>query len=136
MKKRSSFVAQEKIRLKKEKQRDISVQRKKDRRYRRHSDSYKSSGYSIDGESNLPTHIAVYKKHYKIIPDGYDVHHVDHNKHNNSVDNLIAIPRKMHKRIHVIYKDTGVKLTKSEIRKLYSELKVADIKAKFKRMSI
>ena len=34
------------------------------------------------------------------IPENFEVHHIDHNRKNNSIDNLVAIPKKLHKKYH------------------------------------
>lgn len=34
------------------------------------------------------------------IPTGYDIHHKDHNKKNNDIENLTCVSRKEHRRIH------------------------------------
>ena len=46
-----------------------------------------------------------YRKKYKEvcgkdIPEGYEVHHIDANRRNNSCENLIALPRFLHKTLH------------------------------------
>lgn len=49
-----------------------------------------------------------YVKFYKletkiIIPKNYDVHHIDWNRDNNFITNLIHIPKKIHTLIHNYY---------------------------------
>lgn len=34
------------------------------------------------------------------IPEGYDVHHLDMNRNNNSIVNLVAVPKEVHRRYH------------------------------------
>lgn len=34
------------------------------------------------------------------IPDGYDIHHLDLNRNNNEILNLVALPRKLHQKFH------------------------------------
>ena len=41
-------------------------------------------------------HILVYETFIGDIPKGYDVHHKDHNKHNNYVGNLELIEKRKH----------------------------------------
>ena len=43
-----------------------------------------------------------YKKHYGEIPNDWDVHHIDFNRKNNQIENLVAIPIELHKKIHNI----------------------------------
>lgn len=44
---------------------------------------------------------ALYKKHYNIqFGREYDVHHIDGNRENNSIDNLVLLPSKLHHQYH------------------------------------
>jgi hypothetical protein len=48
-----------------------------------------------------------YRKFYeeqtgKKIPKDFDVHHIDFNRNNNDIINLVAIPKKLHKKYHAI----------------------------------
>ena len=57
-------------------------------------------------------HIKEWKKHYGQIPkdnDGrsFEIHHIDGNPKNNSIENLICISIEEHYRIHVNQKDYG-----------------------------
>lgn len=45
-------------------------------------------------------HIYVWELINGAIPHGYDIHHIDHNKSNNEIDNLMLVTRKQHKKIH------------------------------------
>lgn len=45
-------------------------------------------------------HRLVYLAIHKEIPEGYDIHHIDGDKHNNNPDNLIAIPHSEHLSLH------------------------------------
>lgn len=63
----------------------------------------KVTGYYVSikkplGERYL--HRYVYKKEYGSIPDKYIIHHIDHNKNNNDISNLQALPRGMHSHLH------------------------------------
>lgn len=42
----------------------------------------------------------LYEKHIGVIPDKWDIHHIDFNHDNNSLDNLIAVPTMVHMIIH------------------------------------
>ena len=43
----------------------------------------------------------LYEKHYGIkIPPEYDVHHIDFNRENNSISNLIVLPKSLHHKLH------------------------------------
>tara|TARA_R100001244_G_scaffold46088_1_gene41332 strand:+ start:3923 stop:4138 length:216 start_codon:yes stop_codon:yes gene_type:complete len=42
----------------------------------------------------------LYEKHINKIPKDWDVHHIDFNHNNNKLENLISIPKVIHKIIH------------------------------------
>jgi hypothetical protein len=49
-----------------------------------------------------------YRKFYekctgKEVPKDFEVHHIDHDRSNNSIDNLVAIPKKLHHDYHKSY---------------------------------
>lgn len=44
---------------------------------------------------------ALYEQVYGItIPDGFDIHHIDFNHDNNNPNNLVMLPRELHKKLH------------------------------------
>lgn len=46
-------------------------------------------------------HVEVWERHHgRPVPDGYQIHHVDFDKLNNSPDNLLAVTPTEHKRLH------------------------------------
>ena len=45
-------------------------------------------------------HRHVWEHHYGPIPDDYDIHHRDHDKTNNDIDNLECLPRDEHARLY------------------------------------
>ncbi len=50
-----------------------------------------------------------YKKFYefkteKQIPLNFEIHHLDFNRNNNKIDNLVAIPKTLHQNYHILYK--------------------------------
>src|SRR5699024_7146979 len=40
-----------------------------------------------------------YEKEVGDIPSGWDIHHLDHNKTNNDIENLVAIPKSVHAKL-------------------------------------
>ena len=49
-----------------------------------------------------------YRKHYEEctgekVKKNYHVHHIDHNRKNNKIKNLVAIPIKLHSKYHNVY---------------------------------
>ena len=50
----------------------------------------------------------LYEKHYGInIPPEYDIHHIDFNRDNNNIGNLILLPNELHRRIHKCFLSNG-----------------------------
>lgn len=44
-----------------------------------------------------------YKQYYKIdFDDSYDIHHIDFNRENNNIRNLLLLPKKLHIEYHSI----------------------------------
>lgn len=42
-----------------------------------------------------------YANHYKItIPEGFDIHHIDEDRNNNDIHNLLLLPSKLHHQYH------------------------------------
>ena len=60
---------------------------------------YYLSTKKINGK-RLRLHVYVWLKHNGPIPLGYAVHHVDENKENNEIDNLVLISDKYHQSLH------------------------------------
>lgn len=60
-----------------------------------------------------------YRKYFEntlgiAVPEDFDIHHIDFNRENNSIKNLVAVPRKLHKQFHFYHK-----LVKSRFDQLY-----------------
>lgn len=76
----------------------------------------------------MPIYRTIYIKHYGSIPKDdsgrtYDIHHIDGNKHNNSIENLIAVSKKEHYDIHYAQKDWGACMLIAESLKISPEEK-------------
>lgn len=63
--------------------------------------------YSImgryQGQTGLhkqPLHRLAYIAFYGSPPPGYHIHHIDRDKHNNSMDNLVALSEEQHSQVH------------------------------------
>lgn len=55
-------------------------------------------------------HNYVMEKHIgKHIPDGYIVHHIDDNKRNNEINNLVLVTPSVHGKIHSSQKEKGLR---------------------------
>lgn len=63
----------------------------------------KKTGYYLSGNINgkrYRLHRYVWQYYNGTIPKGYDIHHKDHNKDNNNIDNLELLTKKEHIEIH------------------------------------
>lgn len=60
---------------------------------------YEGTKYYSSGPIRL--HRKVWEYHNGEIPKGYEVHHIDFDSTNNDISNLMCIPAKEHKRIHM-----------------------------------
>lgn len=58
------------------------------------------TGYYLNSTTHTRLHRAVYEYCNGSIPDGYHVHHVDHNRMNNEPENLIALSADDHRKLH------------------------------------
>jgi len=62
----------------------------------------KKTGYWLCTTLHKRLHVYIYEKYNGGIPKGYEVHHKDHNKDNNEIDNLQLLTKKEHNRIHYL----------------------------------
>ena len=60
----------------------------------------------INGKNTL-LHRYVWEKHYGKIPEGFQIHHKDKNRHNYSIENLELIERSDHSRHHALENGLG-----------------------------
>lgn len=51
-------------------------------------------------EYHICSYIKKYVLEYGDIPEGYNIHHIDINRKNNELKNLVAIPIELHKKYH------------------------------------
>jgi len=72
-------------------------------------------------DSGVAEHRAVYEFHHGPLPKGWDVHHVDEDKANNDISNLIALPHEMHMTVHRAQWSGRAHYTKQELLLLCSE---------------
>jgi len=80
-------------------------------------------GYYLGQVNNQPKrlHIYIWEKHYGKIPRGFHIHHLDRDKSNNNINNLIILPRHEHLSFHSSLEENIEKARKS--------IKIARIKA-------
>lgn len=57
------------------------------------------NGYIL-AESGKYEHREVWEQHKGKIPKGYEIHHINHNRQDNRIENLALLPAKVHHRIH------------------------------------
>lgn len=65
-------------------------------------------GQILDAEGNphrKRLHIYVWEKHNGPVPEGFHIHHIDHDTSNNDIENLIALPKSEHLKLHATSQD-------------------------------
>ena len=60
----------------------------------------KENGYYYNSSTRKHLHQAIWIAENGPIPDGYVIHHIDHDKDNNDISNLACITAEEHRRIH------------------------------------
>lgn len=55
---------------------------------------------SKEGTYNYAIHRLEWEFHHGEIPKGFEIHHKDHNRGNNDIDNLECVTPKQHRRLH------------------------------------
>ena len=58
------------------------------------------SGYYQNSAIHKSLHRFVWEENNGVIPNGYEIHHIDFNKSNNHISNLIMLSKKEHLEIH------------------------------------
>ena len=58
------------------------------------------SGYYQNSTIHKSLHRFVWEENNGVIPNGYEIHHIDFNKSNNHISNLIMLSKKEHLEIH------------------------------------
>lgn len=70
-------------------------------RYFRQRDTRKGRYYRRRvGDTTISLHKAVWEYHNGVVPEGFHVHHKDHNWHNNQIENLELLSQKDHSTYH------------------------------------
>jgi hypothetical protein len=66
-------------------------------------------------------YIEYYEKYYNIkIPEGFIIHHIDSDRTNNNIDNLIMLPSKLHSKYHSymnLFNSENISLTMQSLQK-------------------
>lgn len=76
-------------------------------------------GYEIDAQGRL-VHRVVCRQAHGAFPKEWIVYHIDKNKKNNSPDNLIAMPRKLHDKIHALMSKKRILLNRAGVQSMVS----------------
>lgn len=62
----------------------------------------------------------LYAEYFNIeIPSEYDIHHIDFDKNNNDIKNLLLLPKDLHRRLHVCFERNGAIDTANLFQFLY-----------------
>lgn len=64
----------------------------------------KNTGYYLSSKlingKRKRLHVYMWEYFNGFVEQGYQIHHIDHDKDNNEIENLVALPRKEHQKIH------------------------------------
>ena len=77
-------------------------------------------GYIVDKYGHV-AHREMWKTFYDTPPKGWDIHHIDFDKTNNHIDNLIALPHAYHNKIHFEMDRGRPRYTREELWPKYLE---------------
>ena len=58
------------------------------------------TGYYLNSHESKRLHRAVWEAYNGAIPDGFEIHHIDHDKGNNAISNLAMVSAEEHRKIH------------------------------------
>lgn len=78
-----------------------------------------NQGYKCSKDGRI--YRIVYYHYFPATDKKWHIHHIDHNKLNNKIDNLIALPEPVHAKVHNKAKQIGRYLTRLECEQ-YMEL--------------
>jgi hypothetical protein len=75
----------------------------------------KSRDYLVGSSTGNLEHREVWRRYHGKIPKGWIVHHIDGDKHNNHIDNLIALPSALHDYLHLLQRKHRIVYTKNQL---------------------
>lgn len=95
-------------------------------KYRREDEEWTYNGYKIIGK--VANYRLIYISAHGKPPKGWHIHHIDCNKANDKLENLIALPELIHRAVHSKGNELSRYLTRKEVEEtLYKYLKDEDI---------
>ena len=74
------------------------------------------TGYYLNSMNRKRIHRYVWEYYNGEIPEGYEIHHIDHDKSNNDISNLQLLTQKEHMKLH------GSELTEAQRQKMRDNL--------------
>lgn len=73
-----------------------------------------NSGYVLDA-NGFTVHRKICRAFHGPFPKDWVVHHIDEDKKNNSAENLIALPRELHDKIHTLMRRDKHSMNRKDI---------------------
>lgn len=86
-----------------------------------------------ENENFYKLHRKLYSIYYGPIPMSWEVHHCDRNPKNNNIENLIALPKEIHRKVHREINKKGRNLSREEIIRQYGDGKLRPRRPKAKK---
>lgn len=110
-----------------------SAQNKKDEWRTAQNKTNKQSGYftvSFHG-TTIPLHIVLWMLYTNTeIPNDFIIHHIDLNKKNNNIENLILLPTKLHSKYHMCiqqFQETPIKINRENADNYSALIKLSEV---------
>ncbi len=114
----------------------MSKKQSKRNRYTSHYSAHRAqilqnNGYVLNEQGKL-VHRVVCRQAHGPFPSNWVVHHIDENKSNNVPENLIAMPRRFHDKIHTEMRDGRYRYTRPQLEAMLKGYKNLDMNKNLK----
>jgi hypothetical protein len=84
------------------------------------------NGYVITPDGKAVEHRAIYEQHHGKIPRDWVVHHINERKQDNFIENLIALPQRLHTALHAVQSAAAVRFTREQILEFLKEIQAEE----------